>query len=127
MAIQTEGSTAAQPDLRLFARFDCAESARIQSDKVDKAFPAKVVDVGLGGVQLVSRDTVPVDQVMTLRIEREGTVVVKVAGKAKYCTEVHAQGGYVIGFKFMPETHEERVAIAEFVHGIFQRQWEILS
>ena len=37
------------------------------------------------------------------------------------------QNMYVTGFSFCPETHDERVAVAEYVHGVFQQQFDILA
>jgi hypothetical protein len=115
-------------DFRLYARFECLEDAILQSEQGDHKYQATLLDIGLGGVQIESNEPLPTDTKLLLVLEaKEGGLLLKVHGKAKYCNAPQGSSAYMTGFKFVPESHQERVAIAEFVHDVFQRQWEILG
>lgn len=88
---------------------------------------AMLVDIGLGGVQLRSKELLPTNVDLNLRLGQDGKAPLDLKGKIRYCYPDDEDGMYVSGFKFAPETHEERVAIAQFVHGVFQKQWEALA
>src|SRR4051794_19038662 len=113
-------------DLRLYARFEFNECAYLYSDSEPEPYRALLVDIGLGGVQLRSKDPIPVETKLTLHIGKDGQEPLKFVGKVRYCNLASGEDIYISGFKFTPEGHQERVSIAEFVHEVFQRQWEIL-
>ena len=115
-------------DLRLYARFDFIECAMLYAERTPEPYRVMLVDIGLGGVQLRSKDIIPVEEKLILHIGQNGAVVpLKLVGKVRYCHDTDEDGMYISGFKFMPESHQERVEIAEFVHEVFQKQWEILA
>lgn len=90
-------------------------------------YRAMLVDIGLGGVQLRSKEPLPVAQAMSLKIGQDGKAPLSITGAIRYCHAGGDDGMYVSGFKFAPASHDERVAVAEYVHGVFQRQWESLA
>lgn len=116
-------------DARLFARFDLNEVADLVDKESGGCYKVTIVDIGLGGVQLRSQQLLPVDTKMVLGLSLPDGPTAKFVGSARYCNETqeHEAGKFTSGFKFYPETHKERVEIAEFVHAVFQRQWEILA
>ena len=114
-------------DLRLYARFDLVECAVVYSESNPEPYRATLVDIGLGGVQLRSKEPMPVEEKLSLHLGQDAQEPLKICGIARYSKLDEKDGMYVTGFKFTPESHQERVAIAEFVHGVFQRQWEILA
>lgn len=114
-------------DGRLFARFDFVECAMVYVGSDSEPYRAMLVDIGLGGVQLRSKDSLPVEVPLTLKIGQDGKAPLAIKGVVRYCHPGSEDGLYVSGFKFAPETHDERVAIAEYVHGVFQRQWQALA
>lgn len=114
-------------DGRLFARFDFVECAMVYVGSDNEPYRAMLVDIGLGGVQLRSKDSLPVEVPLTLKIGQDGKAPLTIKGVVRYCHPGAEDGLYVSGFKFAPETHDERVAIAEYVHGVFQRQWQALA
>jgi hypothetical protein len=114
-------------DLRLYARFEFIQTAMVHAEGVEEPFRTMLVDIGLGGVQLRSRELIPVDTPLTLHLGQDDQPPLQLKGRVKYCNPGGDDGMYISGFKFTPETHQERVAIAEFVHRVFQQQWEILA
>lgn len=111
-------------DLRLFARFEHVECAMVYVTDDTEPFRAMLVDIGLGGVQLRSREALPVDTPLVLRIGQDGKEPMTAKGKVRYSYPDGDEGMYISGFKFYPDSHEERVQIAEYVHSVFQRQWQ---
>jgi hypothetical protein len=109
-------------DLRFYARFEFAECAMVYEDEQSEPYRAMLVDIGLGGVQLRSKEHLPVNLPLTLTIGQDEGAPLTFRGKVRYC-HCDNENMWVSGFKFAPESHEERVAIAEYVHGVFQRQW----
>lgn len=114
-------------DMRLYARFEYAECAMVYEENRSEPFRAMLVDIGLGGVQLRTKEDLPTEVPLSLQIGQDGKAPLELKGKVRYCYPEETEGMYISGFKFTPQTHEERVAIAEYVHGIFQRQWELLA
>lgn len=114
-------------DLRLYARFEYVECAMVYEAQDEEPYRAMLVDIGLGGVQLRSKDLLPVGSPLVLRIGQDGKEPLEAKGKIRYCHMDGGEGMYVSGFKFAPESHEERVAIAEYVHAVFQRQWQAMA
>jgi hypothetical protein len=116
-----------QSDLRLYARFECIECAILYSSEREEPHRTTLMDIGLGGVQLRSKESLPVDVKLILHIGQNVGPILKLTGKVLYCNPAGSDGMHASGFKFTPESHEERVTIAEFVHEVFQKQWEILA
>lgn len=114
-------------DLRLYARFEYVECAMIYETEESEPYRAMLVDIGLGGVQLRSKDMLPLETPLQMRIGQDGKAPLVAKGLVRYCYSEGNDGMFVSGFKFYPETHEERVAIAEYVHGVFQRQWQAIA
>jgi c-di-GMP-binding flagellar brake protein YcgR len=114
-------------DLRLYARFEYVECAMVYAEGESEPYRAMLVDIGLGGIQLRSKELLPVDRRMTIKIGQDGKAPLHLKGHVRYCHPTSDDGMYVSGFKFAPESHEERIQIAEYVHGVFQRQWQALA
>ncbi len=113
-------------DFRFYARFEYVECAMVYESELSEPFRAMLVDIGLGGVQLRSKEHLPVEQPLFLSIGQDGKAPLRVNGKVRY-SHLDEDGMYVSGFKFAPESHEERVGIAEYVHSVFQRQWQAIA
>jgi hypothetical protein len=97
-------------------------TAPIHSD----SFSTVVTDIGLGGVQLRGRYQVPIGSPILVQIGRpKGRL--NLSGEVRHCLRVPDSELYCIGVRFMPESHEERLAIAEYVHDVFQRQCDLLG
>ena len=113
-------------DLRLYARFEYQNGAALYKEG-DEANPIRVtvVDIGLGGVQLSSKQVLPVAKKLTLQVGKVNEPI-RFGGIVRYSNKCN-DGTFLSGFKFLPDTHDERVQIAEFVHEVFHRQWELLA
>lgn len=117
----------AKSDLRLYARFEHVECAMVYEKGNSEPFRAMLVDIGLGGVQLRSKEPLPVSVPLEMSLGQDGKQPLIARGHVRYSHNETDDDLYVSGFKFTPETHEERTAIAEYVHGVFQRQWQSLA
>lgn len=117
----------AHSDLRHYARFEFMECALLYQEGRKEPYRAMLVDIGLGGVQLRSKDQLPVSEICMLEIGQDGGTPLSLRGQVRYCRPVKDSDLYTSGFKFAPDSHEQRVLIAEYVHGVFQRQGEILA
>lgn len=112
-------------DLRAYARFECETAAKLSKREGKETFEATILDIGLGGVQLVSNKPLPVEVPLVLEIALGKENVLSFNGVVRYTTPNGK--GYASGFKFAPETPEERIAIANFVNEIFRGEWEALA
>jgi hypothetical protein len=111
---------------RRYERFPCAQMVTIRP-KSGKGAPADdsraiVVDVSLGGLKMRTRS----------KLEPSTPYILTMGGSSAPVefngTVVHLENGgpeeeTFVGFVFRPESHEERVAIANFVHGVFTQAW----
>ena len=113
-------------DNRRFARFEMLECAMVYVGDATEPVRVMIADIGLGGVQLRSKESLPPDQPLKLHIGRDGMDPLVVNGRILY-SHLGEDPMYVIGFGFMPESHEERIAVAEYVHGVFQTQFDALA
>ena len=113
-------------DNRRFARFELLECAMLYVGKETEPIRVIIADIGLGGVQLRSKEPIPLDQPLMLHIGRDDKDPIQMKGSVLY-SHPGEEPLYVTGFCFMPETHEERIAVAEYVHGVFQNQFDALA
>ena len=113
-------------DNRRFARFELLECAMVYVGNEDDPIRVVIADIGLGGVQLRSKEPIPGDLPLVLHIGRDNNEPLEIKGRTQYC-HPGEEPLYVTGFCFMPETHEERLAVAEYVHGVFQQQFDALA
>lgn len=114
-------------DARRYARFEIIECAMIYHADRGDPYRAVVVDIGLGGLQVRSKDALPVGQICEIHIGREGRKPpLELPGEIRYSNPVEKSDLIATGIRFMPSNHEQRVAVAEYVHSIFQRQGDSL-
>lgn len=113
-------------DNRRYARFEMIECAMLYVGDDTEPVRVMIADIGLGGVQLRSKELIPTDVPLVLHIGRNGNEPLQVKGRVLY-SHPGEEPMFVTGFCFMPETHEERIAVAEYVHGVFQQQFDALA
>ncbi|MBI5708393.1 MAG: PilZ domain-containing protein [Armatimonadetes bacterium] len=111
-------------DGRRFERFDILDYAMLSSKNHKEPFRTVIVDIGLGGLQLKSKDQLPVGEVCSIQIAREEADPLCTTGEVRYSRQAEDKGLYSSGFKFLPSNHVERAAIAEYVHSVFMRNEE---
>jgi hypothetical protein len=113
-------------DIRKFARFEVIECAMIYDDTRSEPYRAVVVDIGLGGLQLRSKEVLPVGDICQVHVGREGKKPLELPAEVRYSAQIENSDLIASGVRFMPQTHEQRVAVAEYVHSVFQQQGESL-
>lgn len=112
-------------DSRRYERFPCAHMVTIrprtkksESDEVR----ALVVDVSLGGLKM--RTKAPLDTSTPYVLTMAGAETpIDFNGEVVHLAPAEDDGENAVGFVFRPESHEERVAIANFVHKVFTQAW----
>ena len=112
-------------DQRRYARFEILDYATVTGGSAGASDTAMVVDVGLGGLQLRWKNPGEVGDAIVISIGRNGAepldIQVQVTNKRQIEADLWA-----VGCRFLPGSHEQRVAVAEYVHNVFQRQGERL-
>ena len=86
-----------------------------------------VVDISLGGLQIRTKDCLPLGREVRLKVARTESSPLIFRGEVRHSSLMPGSDLYASGFRFLPETHEERITIAEDVHDIFLRQAESLA
>jgi hypothetical protein len=102
------------------------ECAMVYQGDSTEPIRVMIADIGLGGVQLRSKEALPIGVPLVLHIGRDGADPFQIRGRVHY-SHPGEDPMYVTGFGFTPETHEERVAVAEYVHSVFQNQFDALA
>lgn len=115
-----------QSDQRRYARFEVLDYAKVTSDKIKEPISAVVVDVGLGGIQIRSREQLTEGDSCTLVIGREDGSPLTIKAEVRTVRPIEDSDLFGAGCRFLPDNHTERMAIAEYVHMVFQRQGEKL-
>lgn len=111
-------------DLRAYPRFDLLECAVLYREGSPDPFRAMIVDIGIGGVQLRTKENLPLNETLTLHIGQDGKKPIAVPGFVRYChASTEGDGIFESGFKFTPTTHAQRATVAEYVHDVFMGQW----
>jgi hypothetical protein len=113
-------------DLRRFARFEVLDYAKVFLNTSDEPLSAVVVDVGLGGIQIRTREKMTDGTNCTLLIGNEDGNPLKIEAEIRSVRKIDDSELYGAGCRFLPEGHDQRIAIAEYVHMVFQRQGEKL-
>jgi c-di-GMP-binding flagellar brake protein YcgR len=114
------------PDKRRYARFEMLEYVMVYREHEVEPETAVLVDISLGGAQTRSRHSMEVGEVCLLAIATGNSSTVTVTAEVRYCYPVKHSDLYAIGYRFLPETVEERLQLVDYVHDVFQRQGELL-
>ena len=112
----------AYPDQRRFLRYQIFDYTAITLEDTTETFHAMLVDIGLGGAQLRSKLPLQDGASILMRIGRNEGEPLEIRGEVRHCMAVPDSDLFGSGIRFTPSTHAERVALAEFVHDVFQRQ-----
>lgn len=127
-AIEAELRRQRKADTRRYARFHVMEYALIQRQGAQEAVRSVVVDVGLGGIQILARHQLPVGDICHVTIGRSDGTRITVPGEVRFSTPTAGSGGlFATGMRFKPETHEQKSEVVDYVHGVFQRQADQLA
>lgn len=113
-------------DKRRYIRYEVLDYASVVGSGAD-GFNAVIVDIGLGGLQLRTRAPLAPGQELRIRVGRIDLPPLTLRAEVRHCAVIPNSALCSIGVRFTPDTHEERMAIAEYVHGVFQRQCDLLT
>ncbi|HWD40567.1 MAG TPA: PilZ domain-containing protein [Fimbriimonas sp.] len=113
-------------DKRRYIRYEVLEYALVNVPNVLEPVNVVVVNIGLGGLQVRSRESLPVGQVCHLHIPMIDRPSVVLPGEIRHSVPVEGSDLVSTGIRFRPKSHEDRIAIAEYVHAVFQRQCDLL-
>lgn len=114
------------PDKRRYLRYEILDYAVVHADGWSKSVNTVIVDISLGGVQLRSKDSLPVGSHCMIRVGCGDLPPIALRGEVMHCTPLDDSDLLTSGVRFIPENHGDRMAIAEYVHAIFQRQCDNL-
>lgn len=113
-------------DQRRYLRYEIFDYALVHVDDEAEPLHGMVVDIGLGGLQIRLKNDLPYGSILRVKIGRMEGEPLELRGEVRHSAPVPDSDLFAVGMRFVPVTHDERIAIAEFVHEIFQRQREKL-
>ena len=109
---------------RRYVRYELLDYALLDFHGTDEAVSVVVTDIGLGGLQVRTKEALEHGTPCHIHIAGEAGVEHLLPGEIRHTQAIPRTDLYAIGIRFTPTTHEERIAVAEFVHAIFRRQAE---
>ncbi|MBX3120380.1 MAG: PilZ domain-containing protein [Fimbriimonadaceae bacterium] len=83
-------------------------------------FRALVIDVSLGGLLLRSEHNFTGGETIEIQIAQERGDAVTVEAEVRHSTVVEGSQFFLCGARFLPKTHDQRVAIVHYVHDAFR-------
>ena len=116
----------AHQDKRRHARFELLEYALVFRPIEIEAERAVVVDISLGGLQTRSRGSLAVGEQCLLTIGQGNDVPLRLTAEVRHSRPVDGSDLFATGFRFLPASSEERMALVNYIHNAFQRQGESL-
>ena len=119
---------------RRYVRYELLDYAVLEPDASDANVSVVVTDIGLGGLQVRAKNELAKGTGLTVRISMAdapngpaGSEEHRLPGEVRHAAPLPKTDLWAIGVRFTPRTHEERIAVAEFVHSVFRRQAESLA
>ncbi len=103
-------------------RYEVLDYALVYCPKGADPVRSVIVDIGLGGLQIRSRDQLPIGCNCVIAIGNGAREAVEIHGEIRHCAKVDGSDLYSTGIKFLPRDGSERTTVAEYVHSVFQRQ-----
>ena len=114
-------------DKRRYLRYEVLDYAVIRRDGETDAVNAVIVDIGLGGLQVRSKDSLRVGDECIISVGLNNRPPLHLRGEVRHCSLMDDSGLFGSGIRFIPKDHADRIAIAEYVHDVFQRQCDLLA
>ncbi len=114
-------------DKRRYIRYELLDYAHLEPIGGGTPCNTIIVDVGLGGFQLRSRQEFPVGQKCLVTVARLDGPPLTFRAEIRHCSAFEGTDLFGLGVRFLPESHDERMSVAEFVHAVFQRQCDMLA
>ena len=113
-------------DKRRDVRYEILDYAMVYDSAESEPVRCVIVDIGLGGLQLRSRDELAVGGTCLMNIGNLDTSPIRIRGEVRHSQKVKGSELFASGIRFIPETPEERTTVASYVHSVFQRQADLL-
>jgi c-di-GMP-binding flagellar brake protein YcgR len=114
-------------DKRRYVRYELLDYAVMSVDGEINPVNIVITDIGLGGIQIRSKSTLVSGSKCTIHVACMDGTDLDLRGEVRHATAVNNSDLYSAGVRFIPENHLERMAVAEFVHQVFQRQADDLA
>jgi hypothetical protein len=114
-------------DTRQYARFDVLEYAMVYHPDSQEPLRSVVVNVGLGGLQVLSRKQLAIGDVCHVVIAKSDGAKMTVPSEVRYSNPYNGSGLFTTGMRFVPETAEQKSEVVDYVHSVFQRQADQLA
>ena len=115
-----------RPDKRRYLRYEILDYAVVYFDGLSQGVNTVIADISLGGVQLRSKAPLPVGETCTIRVGSDSEAPLGLRAEVRHSKVMEDGELFTSGLRFIPETHADRMAIAEYVHSVFQRQCDNL-
>lgn len=114
-------------DQRRYLRYEVLHFATVYADGKDPSH-CVVIDIGLGGMQYRTRDSLDAGSIITVSVGRSDEIPpLVVRAEVRHCHEVPESELYAVGLRFVPGEQSERMAIASHVHDVFRRQCDLMA
>lgn len=114
-------------DKRRYIRYELLDYAVMKIDGRFDTVNVVITDIGLGGIQIRTKTELVSGSKCVIHVGCADGTTLDLRGEVRHATQIPNSELYSAGIRFVPENHEERMSVAEFVHQIFQRQAEELS
>lgn len=98
-----------------YEAFECTIVQRVRNATTSRGM---IVDVSLGGVQMRSREEFVLGDIVRVKIGRDHGTSITLRGEVRYSKFMADSELYASGVRFAPESHEERLALANYLNGI---------
>lgn len=125
----TAGANSATMNMekRRYVRYELLDYALLDLHGMDEQVSVVVTDIGLGGIQVRTKGDLEKGLSCHVRIACEDGNEYLLPGEIRHSATISRTDLFAIGIRFTPISHEERIAVAEFVHAIFRRQADSLT
>jgi hypothetical protein len=114
-------------DKRRYIRYELLDYAVMKIDGSFDTVNVVITDIGLGGIQIRTKAELVSGSKCVIHVGCSDGVTLDLRGEVRHAAQIPGSDLFSAGIRFVPENHEERMSVAEFVHQIFQRQAEELS
>jgi len=114
-------------DKRRYLRYDLLDYAMAFPENDAVGIRSVIADVGLGGLALRTHEPLEVGEKLRLVVGRGSGHSITIKGVIRHVHVNEESRLYAIGVQFQPESHDERVTIAQYVHEIFQRRCDVVA
>ena len=111
---------------RRYKRWDIFEYALIHREGEQHSEPAIIVDLSLGGLQVRSRTPYPAGDMCLVSIAEDDDTSISTHAEVRYSYVLPDSDLYATGFRFMPGSVEQRVALVNYIHTRFQEGMDSL-